>query len=193
MKFDATRHGHRLALLGALILPLAAHAQGHGAHGGHAGHAAHAAHGAQGGHAAHAATAPMPTFEQMQAAPRASAEVTGCWIRGMPARLPSAAYFVLENRGASALALTGVAARDYGEAMLHTTRDNAQGMAEMVHVDRVDVPPGERAVFEPGGRHVMLMAPRAEARRGETVPLALWTEGGQAVMADCEVRSATGR
>ena len=45
----------------------------------------------------------------------------------------------------------------------------------------LDVPAGERVVFEPGGLHLMLMGLAAPLREGETFPLTLRFEDGAPV------------
>jgi copper(I)-binding protein len=116
--------------------------------------------------------------------------VQDCWIRNMPAGLPSGGYFVLRNSGAAAVALTGVSSPAYGMTMLHQTRTQG-GMARMEHVDAVEVPAQGELVFKPGSYHAMLEKPASGLSVGQSVPLSFQFQGGGHVQAQCELRPAS--
>jgi len=78
------------------------------------------------------------------------------WIRMPPPNAKfAAAYFTLVNAGAKDVVVTGVASPAFGHAMLHETR-YVDGRAEMRHLDRIALAPGESFEAAPGGAHVML-------------------------------------
>ncbi len=142
-------------------------------------HADHAAHGAQ--HGAQSSAG--------RASPEAPAgvSVNDCWIRAMPAGLPSAGYFRIENTSNSPVALVGAEAQGFGKVMLHTHLDTG-GMSRMAHVDKVDLPPGGGFDFAPGGHHLMLEQPAGDLAIGSTRSLMLRFEGGRALTVQCELR-----
>lgn len=115
--------------------------------------------------------------------------VEGCWIRALPNRLPAAGYFVITNSSQHPVALVGAQAAGFGRVMLHT-HQTVNGMSKMVHVDRVDVPAGERFVFAPGGHHLMLEKPAGDLEPGKPLPVTLRFEGDRALTVDCDVRGA---
>jgi len=116
--------------------------------------------------------------------------IQDCWIRNMPAGLPSGGYFVVRNSGATAVRLTGVSSPAYGMTMLHQTRTQG-GMARMEHVDVVEVPGHGELVFKPGSYHAMLEQPTSELAVGQSVPLTFQFQGGGHVQAQCELRPAS--
>ena len=142
-------------------------------------HAAHAAH-SDSAKAAHG----LPVLPE-------SLEVSDCWVRALPAPLPSAAYLQIRNRGAAPLTLTTASAPGFGQVMLHQTR-TADGVASMHHVHGVAVAPGGAVALEPGGYHVMLEEPAGELAVGKDLTLTLGFEGHAPRPVDCEVRSARG-
>lgn len=175
------------AVLGlTAAISISAHA--HSAHGDHApaGHA-HAGHGTahEQAHAGHVAAFPHPTGA---AAPE-GVSVSDCWIRAMPGRLPSAAYFRVNNAGAHEVVLIGAQADGFERVMLHG-HETTDGMARMVHADRVVIAAGSSFEFAPRGHHVMLEKPSAELVVGTQRPITLWFEGDRALTLPCEVRPA---
>lgn len=115
--------------------------------------------------------------------------ISACWIRAMPNRLPSAGYFKIHNGGAHDAVLVGAQSKAFSKVMLHATQ-TSDGMATMVHADKVELPAGANFEFASGGHHVMLEQPTAELPPiGKTLPISFWFEGGRAITANCEVRS----
>lgn len=171
--------GLALALGALFSMTVQAHA-GHGGHGGHE-HPTHAH-----GHAGHAHPAvPDPATA---AAPQ-GVSVSHCWIRALPNRLPAAAYFRLKNDSPKPATLIGAQAKGYGQVMLHTHQE-VNGMAAMVHVDKVVIPSGGSFDFAPRGHHVMLEQADFDLEVGTQRPIVLWFEGERALTAECEVRPA---
>jgi len=115
--------------------------------------------------------------------------VHDCWVRLMPAGLPSAAYFRLDNRGAEMLALTAVDTDAYARVMLHATR-TAGGMSHMDHVDAVPVPAHGTVEFAPGGYHVMLEDATRALDVGQSIVLQFKLADAAPVLADCVLRAA---
>ncbi|NYT25944.1 copper chaperone PCu(A)C [Alcaligenaceae bacterium] len=162
-----------LTVVFAAITSLSAHA--------HSGHAHHGHQHSQQGDFGDAAKASAPD----------GVTVSDCWIRALPNRLPSAAYFTLNNSSAHDAALIGAQSKAFGKVMLHANT-TVNGMAAMVHEDKVELPAGGSFEFAPGGHHVMLEQPASELEIGKSLPITFWFEEGRAITSDCEIRSAAG-
>ncbi|KAG0164837.1 hypothetical protein DFQ28_003782 [Apophysomyces sp. BC1034] len=124
------------------------------------------------------------------AAAPADVQVSGCWVRTMPASLPSSAYFTLKNDGDKPVALKGVKAPAFGRVMLHQTRSNGS-TSKMVHVDSVDVPANGMLRFAPGGYHVMLEQPKGALKVGTPIPLTLDFGAAGKLDVQCELKPAS--
>ncbi len=117
----------------------------------------------------------------------ASIRVDDCWVRPLPNKLPSAAYFRAVNTGTQALELIGAEAPGFGRVMLHST-ETRDGMTAMVHVHALPIAAGATAAFAPGGLHVMLEKPEQTPVPGDTVELTLLFKGSQSVTTACAVK-----
>jgi copper(I)-binding protein len=117
--------------------------------------------------------------------------VTNGWVRLLPGNLPQGGYFTLHNGGDKTVTLVGAAAPGYGKVMLHKTVHQS-GVDKMVHVESIDVKPGDNLVFAPGGYHIMLMQPHNHLEPGDKLPVTLLFGDGDKLTADFDVRSATG-
>ena len=83
-----------------------------------------------------------------------------------------AGYFAVTNDGANADRLIAVEA-DFPRVMMHDSQIS-DGVATMVHLEAVDLQPGETVVFEPGHRHVMFMGLAGDPlEKGEAVDATL--------------------
>jgi len=116
-------------------------------------------------------------------------DVQDCWVRLLPGKLPSAAYFRLVNTGGEAVTLTAVSSNAYARTMLHTTI-TAQGMSHMQHVHQITVPARGHVDFAPGGYHVMLEQATREIHVGESIPMVFTFAQNPSIAADCAVRAA---
>jgi len=130
---------------------------------------------------AHAADAAQPEAHAIS--------IHDCWIRLLPGKLPSAAYFRVMNAGQTPATLTAVSTHAYARAMLHATT-TAQGMSHMRHVHRVTVPAQDHVDFAPGGYHVMLEQAARKIVVGDAIPMTFTFAQGAPVQADCTVRAA---
>jgi len=134
----------------------------------------------------------LPALAQAADAAQPSAHaihIHDCWIRLLPGKLPSAAYFRVTNAGQTAVALTAVSTPAYARTMLHATT-TAQGMSHMRHVQRVTVPAQDHVDFAPGGYHVMLEQAARKIAVGDAIPMTFRFAQGAPVHADCTVRAA---
>ncbi|MCA8432648.1 copper chaperone PCu(A)C [Burkholderia seminalis] len=122
------------------------------------------------------------------AAPAVQADA--CWIRAMPATVPSSGYLTLKNDGDTPATLTGIDSPAYGMAMVHETQTNGS-TAKMVHVDSVVVPAHGSLTFKPKSYHVMLEEPRKTVAPGSKVPFRLHFADGSTVSVTCDAKAPT--
>lgn len=85
----------------------------------------------------------------------------------------AAGYMAISNEGQHADRLIGVESTAAQKTMLHTTETSADGVAQMKHLEALEIPAGETVVLEPGGMHVMLMGLTQSMKEGDMVPAAL--------------------
>lgn len=137
--------------------------------------------------------APPPAAAARPAAalPAASVAVSDAWVRWLPAGLPMGGYMSLRNTGTRPLRLTGAHSASFGGVMLHRSVVIG-GMARMVHVESVTVPPGGSVRFAPGGYHLMLMQARG-VKPGDSVDIDLQFAGHAPLPVSFQVRGASGR
>jgi len=100
----------------------------------------------------------------------------------------SAAYFVIVNDGNQPDSLIGVSTDAAKEADLHQTRIDSNDVAQMIPIQRVDVPAHGRIEFKPAGYHVMLMGLARDLKTGETLKLILQFEKSGPISVDAMVR-----
>ena len=101
--------------------------------------------------------------------------VADAWVRATtrsatPGLATTAAYLTIVNTGRAADALVGVSSDAADAVDLHVTRVE-NGVARMEPVTSLDLPPGGKLVFAPGGSHVMLTGLRADLPPGSEVVL----------------------
>ena len=115
-------------------------------------------------------------------------QADACWIRTMPATVPSSGYFTLKNDGDKPVTLTSIDTPAFGMAMIHETQ-TAGSTAKMVHVDAVDVPAHGTVTFKPKSYHVMLEEPRQTVAPGAKVPFRLHFADGSTVSVTCDAKA----
>jgi len=120
------------------------------------------------------------------AADAADARVSEAWVRLVPGG-PSAGYFRLHNEGDRELVLTGAKCPGFARTTLHESMEEG-GTARMRAVERVAVAPDEKAVFEPGGYHLMLEGPTDPPSEGERITCTLELAQGGPIEAGFAVR-----
>ncbi len=137
--------------------------------------------------------------------------VHDAWVR-MPAasRTETAAYMVIENKGASARSVVSVSSPDVGKVELHemkmTTPAKPDGMAGMDHegmagmskgasmmtmmpVAKIDVPARGKATLAPNGYHLMLFGLKSKLAEGGKVSFTLKLDDGSTVPVTASVRA----
>jgi copper(I)-binding protein len=106
---------------------------------------------------------------QLLAAPP---RVEQAWIRLLPGNLPLAGYLVLGNPGDRALTLRGAHSAAFGQIEMHQSRSES-GVARMLRLADIAVPPGGQLVFAPGGYHLMMFDRTRPLHPGDQVSITL--------------------
>ena len=99
-----------------------------------------------------------------------------------PTARTGAVFMVIENRGDSDDRLTGAASDAAERVELHTHRETADGVMQMMKVDEgFPVPAGGSHALARGGDHVMLMGLTKPLNDGDQVALKLTFESGKEI------------
>jgi len=116
--------------------------------------------------------------------------VHDAWVREAPPGAPVlAAYFILENSGSKADKLVAVLCTDFDKVEIHST-EIRDGVARMIALDALPVPPHATVKLAPGGHHLMLHHPRRPLAAGMNVKLELRFESGTRLTVIAPVRRA---
>ena len=93
------------------------------------------------------------------------------WVRSMPPGAQvSAAYGLLMNHGDQTVTLSTVSSEISGTAEMHEVIADGD-QRRMAELESIEIPPHETLIFEPGGRHIMLLDIAASPVEGETVEI----------------------
>jgi copper(I)-binding protein len=111
------------------------------------------------------------------------------WMRYLLPSIPAAGYMTLQNSGSTPVTLTGASSPACGMLMLHKSEDNS-GMAMMMDVPNITIPPHGAQTFAPGGYHLMCMQPSMKI--GDTVEVTLTFQDGLSLSAALPVYGAQG-
>ncbi len=113
--------------------------------------------------------------------------VDKAWIRAAPSTaMMLAGYATLRNEGDAPVTLTGADCADFAAVSMHASVVE-NGVERMRALDRVDIAPGARVEFSPGGKHFMLMRPTHELKFGDKVKIHIATESGEGANAEFSV------
>ncbi|WP_245866946.1 copper chaperone PCu(A)C [Oceaniglobus roseus] len=88
-----------------------------------------------------------------------------------PVAKTGAGYLTITNTGTEDDALVEVRA-DFPKVMMHAS-ESKDGVATMIHQERVAIPAGETVTFAPGGLHVMFMGLKGGLEEGAKIPATL--------------------
>ena len=78
----------------------------------------------------------------------------------MPGMTMSAGYLKLTNNSKETITITRVSSPNYASVELHESVVE-NGVARMRSLEKIEMPAGTSTSLEPGGKHLMLMRPRA--------------------------------
>lgn len=105
-------------------------------------------------------------------------KVESAWIREAPATATAlAGYAVLSNSGSKALTLTGAQSAAFAQVQMHESVTE-NGIAKMRELNRLEIVPGAKVEFAPGGKHFMLVNPRPGLKTGDAVAVKLKDSNG---------------
>ena len=110
------------------------------------------------------------------------------WVRSMPPGAQvSAAYGMLMNHSDQPVTLSTVSSEISGTAEMHEVI--AEGdQRRMAELESIDIAPHETLIFEPGGRHIMLLDIAAPPIEGETVEICAISAAGTRACTEAPVR-----
>lgn len=93
------------------------------------------------------------------------------WVRSMPPGAQvSAAYGMLMNHGDQTVTLSAVSSAISATAEMHEVIADGD-QRRMAELESIDIAPHQTLIFEPGGRHIMLLDVAAPPVEGETVEI----------------------
>jgi hypothetical protein len=117
--------------------------------------------------------------------------VEDAWVRAQAdASAMSAAYFTVCNGTLAPVTIEGLSTPAASLVELHETTRDANGVVSMAPTGPVTLAPGEAVVFEPGGKHAMLMSLAGPIAEGSTTGLTIELAGGDAVRTEAKAVSA---
>lgn len=115
------------------------------------------------------------------------------WVRSLPpGAAVTAAYGSLMNHGSDTVTIVNLTSTAGAEAQMHDVIADGD-QRTMVRLNSVDIAPGESLVFEPGGRHIMLLGIADAPEEGSDLALcALSAMGTEACTRAPVTRQAPG-
>lgn len=117
--------------------------------------------------------------------------IENAWVRAQSdASGMSAAYFTLCNAGTEPVTIEGLSTPAAGVAEFHETTKDAKGIVSMAPTGPLTLAPGEKVVFEPGGKHAMLMKLSGPIAEGAATTVTLELAGGEQISAEAKSVSA---
>lgn len=111
-----------------------------------------------------------------------------CWVRLLPAAVPSGGFLKLTNTADKPAMVTSVSSPAYAEVMMHQTTET-DGISKMSMVDELTIPAGGSLALEPGSYHLMLEKPSATLAVGDSITLEFTLSSGQSFTTECELKS----
>lgn len=118
----------------------------------------------------------------------AGLKIDGAWARATAGMARNgAAYMTIHNLGPVADRLVAASSPIAGTVELHAHLKDGDVM-RMRPVAAVEIAPGEPAVLQPGGLHVMMLDLKASLKDGDSFPLTLTFEKAGKVTVSVDVR-----
>ena len=113
------------------------------------------------------------------------------WVRSASATATvMAAYLRIDNTADHPRVLTGVRSANFENVEVHNTVIE-DGLARMIHQEKLEIPAQGSLAFLPGSYHLMLMGRKAPLQAGDQVELTLVFENGEELSATAVVRAGT--
>jgi len=99
-------------------------------------------------------------------------EIEHPWSRATGQSRPAVVYLKIRNHGPTADRLLGATTRIADHVMLHQNVIE-NGVAKMMPVEGIEIPPGGEMVLAPKGYHLMIMGLKQPLAEGDTFPVTL--------------------
>ncbi len=114
------------------------------------------------------------------------------WIREAPPTVSGlAGYLVIENDSAEPRELIAAESAAFESIEMHRSTFE-DGIARMSPQSSIPIPADGRVALEPGGYHLMMLAPVEQLRAGDQVRVLLTFDGGERLPAMLRIRRAAG-
>src|SRR5258708_28226990 len=95
------------------------------------------------------------------------------WARATPAGAKTGAVYVtLINNGSAGDRLLGATTPVADKVQFHSARED-NGVSRMREMRTVELAPGARVSFNPGGKHIMVVGLKQALKEGQSLPLTL--------------------
>ena len=105
--------------------------------------------------------------------------IMNSWVReAHEAAKVNAGYMTLVNVGAETVTLVGVESDAYSKIEVHEMAA-VDGLMEMRELTNMEIPPKGQIQLAPGGKHLMLMGPKAYLKTGQEVVMTLIFKSGK--------------
>lgn len=115
--------------------------------------------------------------------------ISNSWVAASLGKSPmGVAYLTISNQSKDKLILEKVTGNVSEAIEIHTHMKSDDGMMQMRKVENVAIMAGEKAVFEPGGLHLMLIGLKHPLKAGESVDLTLHFANGETIATTFEVK-----
>lgn len=99
-------------------------------------------------------------------------------VVGETVTMSAAVYLELENHTDAAISLISAECDCSDVAVIHATHHDG-GLAQMVHVEAINIPANARVSLHPAGEHIMLETIHRELVAGDTIELRLGFDSGE--------------
>ena len=110
------------------------------------------------------------------------------WVREAPPMARNlAAYAEVKNIANETLKIVSLSSPMFEKVEMHVI-SLKNGMMRMKQVESMSLVSGESVVFEPGGKHFMLIKPKQRITAGLRVPITLKLQSGDVITVEMEVR-----
>jgi copper(I)-binding protein len=114
-------------------------------------------------------------------------KIESAWIRPAPSNAVAlAGYALLTNTGSAPLSVVSAQSAAFAKVELHESLME-NGIAKMRAMDKLEIASGGKVQFAPGGKHFMLISPKAALRIGDMVVVKVKDAAGCEVTANFKV------
>jgi copper(I)-binding protein len=110
----------------------------------------------------------------------------------IPGSSTGVAYMTISNHGNAPIRISGIRSPQFERIEMHETRIDAEGLSRMNQLGHVEIPADGTTEFIAGGKHLMLMGAKPDAKAESPVTLEIeYNEGLLVVSAPLQRRRST--